>query len=170
MVYRSLKKAAYMNAFTTFLWTCAPFLVAISSFAVYVLIDPSNVLDAQTAFVSLTYFNLLRVPLNFLPMLMVFIVQCAVSLKRVNNFMNSEELDPLNVTHDESFEDPVFVEHADFTWEDPASPFLKGISMRVKEGELVAVVGLVGAGKTSLLSAILGEMAQDGGEVRFDTG
>ena len=44
------------------------------------------------------------------------------------------------------------------------------MDVKVKHGELVAVVGLVGAGKTSLLSAILGEMAQDGGEVRFDTG
>ena len=155
---KSLKKAAYMNAFTTFLWTCAPFLVAISSFAVYVLIDEKNVLDAQVAFVSLTYFNLLRMPLNFLPMLMVFVVQCAVSLKRVNKFMNCEELDPLNVTHDEGFDHPVFAEQADFTWDDESKPNLRGISMRVEEGSLVAVVGQVGSGKSSLLSAMLGEM------------
>ena len=30
--------------------------------------------------------------------------------------------------------------------------------MRVNEGDLVAVVGAVGAGKSSLLSAMLGEM------------
>ena len=71
---RALKKAAYLNAFTTFCWTCAPFLVALASFATYVLSDPSNVLDANTAFVSLTLFNLLRVPLNMLPMLLVFLV------------------------------------------------------------------------------------------------
>ena len=54
---------------TSFLWTSAPFLVALASFATYVLIDENNVLDANTAFVSLTLFNLLRVPLNILPML-----------------------------------------------------------------------------------------------------
>ena len=58
-----------MNAVTSFLWTSAPFLVALASFATYVLIDENNVLDANTAFVSLTLFNLLRVPLNILPML-----------------------------------------------------------------------------------------------------
>jgi ATP-binding cassette, subfamily C (CFTR/MRP), member 1 len=99
-----------------FLWTCAPFLVAVSSFSAYILIDKANVLNAQTAFVSLTYFNLLRVPLNVLPQLIVLLVQCSVSLRRMNQFMNAEELDPTNVTHDEGFNWPVFVEQASYTW------------------------------------------------------
>ena len=88
----TLKKAAYLNAVSTFLWTCAPFLVALCSFAVFVLSSPDNILDAQTAFVSLTLFNLLRLPLNILPNVIVFMVQCGVSLKRINKFMNMEEL------------------------------------------------------------------------------
>ena len=111
-------QASYLTAFTTFLWTCAPFLVAVASFTAYILLDDANVLDAQTAFVSLTYFNLLRMPLNMLPNLIVLMVQCSVSLKRINKFMNADELDPLNVTHDEEgFEStPVFAEQASFTW------------------------------------------------------
>lgn len=35
----------------------------------------------------------------------------------------------------------------------------------MKEGKLVAVVGHVGCGKSSLLSAILGEMQKESGEV-----
>lgn len=65
----ALIKAAYLNAFTSFLWNSAPFLVALASFATFVLVDENNVLDANTAFVSLTLFNLLRIPLNILPML-----------------------------------------------------------------------------------------------------
>jgi ATP-binding cassette subfamily C (CFTR/MRP) protein 1 len=57
-----------------------------------VLSDPNNVLDANTAFVSLTLFNLLRIPLNILPMLIVFLVQCQVSVQRINKFMNAGEL------------------------------------------------------------------------------
>ena len=79
----SLKKAALLNAFATFLWTCAPVLVALSSFTVFVLISDENILDAQTAFVSLTYFNMLRIPLNFLPSLLVYLVQVNVSLTRI---------------------------------------------------------------------------------------
>ena len=161
----ALKKAAYMNAFTTFLWTCAPFLVALSSFTVYVLIDPNNVLDAQTAFVSLTYFNMLRIPLNFLPQLLVYLVQVNVSLKRINKFMNSEELDPNNVTKDEDFHHPVLAENAEFAWDHHAKPTLKDINLKVEEGSLTAIVGTVGSGKSSLLSALLGEMKRTKGMV-----
>jgi ABC-type multidrug transport system fused ATPase/permease subunit len=116
--FLSTPQASYLSAFTTFLWTCAPFLVAVSSFTAFILLDPANnVLDAQTAFVSLTYFNLLRMPLNMLPQLIVLMVQTTVSLRRVNKFMNAEELDPLNVTRDEGLmEFPVFTEQASFTW------------------------------------------------------
>ena len=161
----ALKKAAYMQAFTTFLWTCAPFLVALSSFTVYVLSDPNNVLDAQTAFVSLTYFNMLRIPLNFLPQLLVYLVQVGVSLKRINKFMNSDELDPNNVTHDEDFHHPVLAENAEFAWENTSKPNLKDINLKVEDGSLTAVVGTVGSGKSSLLSALLGEMTRTKGMV-----
>ena len=63
-----------------------------ASFTTYVLSDPANVLDANTALVSLTLFNLLRIPLNILPMLIVFLVQCQVSVQRINKFMNAGEL------------------------------------------------------------------------------
>ena len=38
------------------------------------------------------------------------------------------------------------------------STYLCSINVQVKVGELVAIVGQVGAGKSSLISAILGEM------------
>jgi hypothetical protein len=34
----ALKKAAYLNAVMTFLWVCAPVVVALASFATYVLV------------------------------------------------------------------------------------------------------------------------------------
>ncbi|CAM9715367.1 unnamed protein product, partial [Chrysoparadoxa australica] len=40
------------------------------------------------------------------------------------------------------------------------APALHGINMTVKKGELVAVVGSVGSGKSSLLQALLGEMTR----------
>lgn len=57
--------------------------MALSTFAVYVLIDEQNVLDAQKAFVSLALFNILRFPLNMLPMVISSMVQvCVLRLLR----------------------------------------------------------------------------------------
>ena len=42
-----LKKAAWLGAFMSFFWTSVPFLVALASFATYVLVDDNNVLDAK---------------------------------------------------------------------------------------------------------------------------
>lgn len=50
------------------------------------------------------------------------------------------------------------MEKCSFSWEKDGEIILKDISLRVKEGSLVAVVGAVGSGKSSLLSAFLGEM------------
>ncbi|XP_037475430.1 ABC transporter C family member 4-like [Triticum dicoccoides] len=45
---------------------------------------------------------------------------------------------------------------------------LKGINMKVRKGELAAVVGMVGSGKSSLLSCIMGEMDKVSGKVMKD--
>ncbi len=45
---------------------------------------------------------------------------------------------------------------------------LKGLNLHVERGEIVAVLGANGAGKSSLLSAILGVVPPRSGEIRFD--
>ncbi|MGH0168853.1 UNVERIFIED_CONTAM: hypothetical protein FKN15_055569 [Acipenser sinensis] len=92
-----LRKSAYLGAVSIFAWTSAPFLVALTTFAVYVTVDDKNVLDAKKAFVSLSLFNILRFPLNMLPQVISSIVQASVSLKRIQSFLSHDELDPNSV-------------------------------------------------------------------------
>ncbi|XP_042886660.1 multidrug resistance-associated protein 1-like isoform X6 [Penaeus japonicus] len=163
-----LKQTAYLTAGTSFIWTCTPFLVSLATFATYVSLSSENVLDAQKAFVSLTLFNLLRFPISMLPMLISSLVQASVSLKRMNKFMNADELDPNCVSKENTESFPVVMENGTFAWghdEEDGQPVLKGINLRVSEGSLLAVVGTVGAGKSSLLSAILGEMEKQSGRI-----
>ena len=60
----TLKKMSYLGAVQTFMFTAAPFMVSLASFATFVLVDEANILNAEVAFVSLSYFNLMRMPLN----------------------------------------------------------------------------------------------------------
>ncbi|PIO52341.1 ABC transporter, ATP-binding protein, partial [Teladorsagia circumcincta] len=58
------------------------------------------------------------------------------------------------------------IENATFAWENgDVEETLRNITMTVGRGQLVAIVGKVGAGKSSLLQAILGEMNKISGSV-----
>ncbi|XP_026991190.1 multidrug resistance-associated protein 1 isoform X3 [Tachysurus fulvidraco] len=164
---RVLKKAAYLAAVSTFTWVCAPFLVALSTFAVYVLVDENNILDAQKAFVSLALFNILRFPLNMLPMVISSMVQASVSMKRLRAFLSHEELEEDSVDRRAVTGSPESIRIVDgtFSWSKDDPPALKRINVCIPEGALVAVVGQVGSGKSSLLSALLGEMHKQEGSV-----
>ncbi|KAK7918825.1 hypothetical protein WMY93_010109 [Mugilogobius chulae] len=161
-----LRKTALLGALSTMAWTSAPFLVALTTFAVYVTVDENNVLDAEKAFVSLSLFNILRFPLNMLPQVISSLVQASVSLKRIQSFLSHDELDPESV--DKKGSGPDFaatIINGKFTWDKKDPPVLHNINMMVPQGSLLAVVGHVGCGKSSLISALLGEMEKMEGDV-----
>ncbi|KFZ64379.1 Canalicular multispecific organic anion transporter 2, partial [Antrostomus carolinensis] len=163
---RVLKKSAYLNSLSTFAWISAPFLVALTTFAVYVSVDEKNILDAEKAFVSLSLFNILKFPLNMLPQVISNIAQTSVSLKRIQEFLSHDELDPNCVeTKIIAPGNAISVTNATFSWGKELKPSLKDINLLVPSGALVAVVGHVGCGKSSLVSALLGEMEKLEGEV-----
>ncbi|XP_047464662.1 ATP-binding cassette sub-family C member 3 isoform X2 [Mugil cephalus] len=161
-----LRKTAYLGALSTMAWTSAPFLVALTTFAVYVTVDENNVLDAEKAFVSLSLFNILRFPLNMLPQVISSIVQASVSLKRIQTFLSHDELDPDSVDRKNAgTEYAVTVVNGKYTWAKEDPPVLHNINIMVPQGSLLAVVGHVGCGKSSLISALLGEMEKVEGEI-----
>uniref|UniRef100_A0A1B0D0A2 ABC-type glutathione-S-conjugate transporter n=1 Tax=Phlebotomus papatasi TaxID=29031 RepID=A0A1B0D0A2_PHLPP len=161
-----LIRMAYYSAGTFFAWTLAPFLVSLACFTTYVFMDENNNLDATTVFMSLALLNILRMPMTMFPMIITMSMQALVSIERINKFMNSEELDPDNVTHN-PHRSALLVENGVFTWGEEEIT-LKNVNMEVSKGSLTAVVGPVGCGKSSLISALLGEMEKKQGKVNTD--
>ncbi|CAH0714288.1 unnamed protein product, partial [Brenthis ino] len=160
-----LKQTAYLNSATSFIWSCAPFLVSLMSFGCFVLVNDTEVLDAKRAFVALSLFNILRFPLSMLPNVISNVVQTSVGIKRLNKFMNAEELNESSIEHDPKEPNPLVIENGHFSWGDESEPILKNINVQIPRGSLIAVVGAVGAGKSSFLSALLGEMNKISGRV-----
>ena len=65
-----LRRIGYLMCSTSFVWSCAPFLISLMTFATYVLVDPvNNILDPEKAFVSIALFNILRFPTSMLPIM-----------------------------------------------------------------------------------------------------
>lgn len=75
---------------------------------------------------------------------------------------------PVPAVRDES--NAVEFSGASFAWRSEGKggagePNLRDLSFAVPRGSLTAVVGMVGSGKSSLLSALLGDMSRRGGVV-----
>jgi ATP-binding cassette subfamily C (CFTR/MRP) protein 1 len=177
-------------------------------------------LDPAPVFSSLALFNGLRMPLNFLPMVLGQVIDAISSVTRIQEFLLAEEAEE-DIEWNMESKVAVEVEHADFTWERVATqeagagagygkggltkeqmkkdrkaeklaikdaiakkkqikktgidssetlaekePYhINDINFTLARDELVAVIGTVGSGKSSLLAALAGDMRKTAGKV-----
>ncbi|KAF9974715.1 hypothetical protein BGZ73_001834 [Actinomortierella ambigua] len=159
-------------------------------------------LKADVVFPVLSYFTILRVPMQILPNCYAATFDALVAISRVEKFLMADEVST-SATVDPSHEYALSIDHADFIWEqEPPAPspptpkgekgegkkkskkskkedrekqrpptppedvtFLQDIHLQIPRGSLVAVVGPVGAGKSSLLQAMVGIMTKSTGSV-----
>ena len=59
----------------------------------------------------------------------------------------------------------IVIEEGEFRWREGEEPSLRDINLRIARGSLVAVVGSVGAGKSSLVNALLANVRKTKGSV-----
>jgi ABC-type multidrug transport system fused ATPase/permease subunit len=191
---------AYLQGANTALTESAAIACTLVSFIVYGFVSDEP-LTAAKAFTTLALFNLLKMPIMVIPMLIGLIANALVSAKRLANFLYSEDLEtyvkigaPVSSVDANS----VVIKHAAFTWVEAGlessssadnSAVVVGDSVgdsyvdmsmsdgmlncngtatksfeltlmdfTLKSGTLTVIAGKVGSGKSSFLSALLGEM------------
>ncbi|KAH6984873.1 P-loop containing nucleoside triphosphate hydrolase protein [Ilyonectria sp. MPI-CAGE-AT-0026] len=166
---KNLRKIGATQAFANFTWTTAPFFVSCSTFTVFVLTQ-DRPLTTEIVFPALALFNLLTFPLAVLPMVITAIVEASVAVGRLTGFLTAEELQPNAITvkpaPEELGEETVIIRDGTFSWnrhEDRNA--LKDIHFTAYKGELSCIVGRVGAGKSSFLQSILGDLWKVKGSV-----
>jgi ABC-type multidrug transport system fused ATPase/permease subunit len=166
---KNLRKIGATQAFANFAWTSAPFFVSCSTFSVFVLTQTAP-LSTEIVFPALALFNLLTFPLAILPMVITAVVEASVAVSRLSDFLAADEVQPnaviIKPSPEEMGEETVVVRNATFAWNRRESrTALKNISFTAYKGELSCVVGRVGAGKSSFLQSILGDIWKIEGEV-----
>ncbi|XP_075279640.1 ATP-binding cassette sub-family C member 2 [Opisthocomus hoazin] len=164
---KDLLNFSYLQSISIFVFTCAPFLVSLASFAVYVLVDENNILDAQKAFTAISLFNVLRFPMAMLPLVISSLVQTSVSTKRLECYLGGEDLETSAIHHNPIPDSAVHFSEATFAWEQDGNAAISDVNLDIAPGSLVAVVGAVGSGKSSLVSAMLGEMENIKGHINI---
>lgn len=165
--FKWLRKALYSQACVTFIFWSSPIFVSAVTFATTVFLGTQ--LTAGGVLSALATFRILQEPLRNFPDLVSTMAQTKVSLDRISGFLQDEELREDATTVLPRGTSSIAIEIMDgvFCW-DPSSskPTLSGIHMKVERGMSVAVCGMVGSGKSSFLSCILGEIPKLSGEVR----
>ncbi|KAI7870590.1 P-loop containing nucleoside triphosphate hydrolase protein [Spinellus fusiger] len=150
---------AVRNRLLTFMWMTSvwfmiPIMIMVTVFYFYTLTEP---LTASVAFTALALFNTFRNALDEFPMIISFILQANVSIRRIERFLEEEEVEQ---SPSESVGDVYigFTNNASFGWQKAASaPSLRNLNLSFPRGKLSVICGPTGSGKTTLLSSLLGE-------------
>ncbi|KAF7881233.1 uncharacterized protein EAF02_007124 [Botrytis sinoallii] len=166
---KTLRKIGAAQSVANFTWSTTPFLVSCSTFAVFVLTTNSP-LTTDIVFPTLTLLNLLTFPLAILPMVITSIIEASVAVKRLTSFFTAEELQSdaviLKGPIEDDGEESLTIRDATFSWDRHSDRnVLQDIHFSAHKGELTCIVGRVGAGKSSFLQALLGDLWKVKGQV-----
>lgn len=128
----------------------------------------SNELTTGELMSLLTYCMNILMSLMMLSMVFVMISMSTASMERVCEVLNetSDLANPVNPVH-EVADGSISFSHVNFSYKkDSAEPVLKDISLDIRSGETVGIIGATGSAKSSLVSLISRLYDVTAGEVR----
>ncbi|XDB55923.1 hypothetical protein AB1E18_009385 [Capra hircus] len=144
---------------------------AVSKIMIFVTFITNDLLDnlitASQVFVVVTLFEALRFSSTlYFPMAVEKVSEAIVSIQRIENFLLLDEIPQLNTQLASDGKRIVDMNNFTASWDKKSgTPTLQDLFLIARPGELLAVVGPVGAGKSSLLRAVLGELPPSQGQV-----
>ncbi|KAM7254412.1 hypothetical protein ACFE04_003792 [Oxalis oulophora] len=165
--FKWLSDAQFRKAWGTVMFWMAPTVVSSVIFIGCVLFK-SAPLNASTVFTILATLRSMSEPVRMIPEALSIMIQVKVSFDRINKFLLDDELasDGNRGVSLQDSERVVTIEAGGFNWDsESVVPTLRDVNLEVKRGQKVAVCGSVGAGKSSLLCAVLGEIPKISGNV-----
>ncbi|XP_054158370.1 ATP-binding cassette sub-family C member 2-like [Oppia nitens] len=176
---------------TLILTFTVPMIAQLATFGTFIAIEGEDKINAQRIFVSVSLFTLVNNSIVTFPFAFNSISLIYVSLKRIDKFLKLPEHYNY-VKNNDSKQFSVTVDMATFSWIGNENDLqtttipnittitttttttnnntLIDINLDIGYGMFVAVVGGVGSGKSSLLSALIGDMELIDGSVNIAEG
>ncbi|XP_060825226.1 ATP-binding cassette subfamily C member 4-like isoform X2 [Bombus pascuorum] len=163
-----LTVASYLRGFTlaTFVFTERTTLYF--TIMAYVLLG--NTISADKVFSMAQYFNILQLTMAILyPMAVSAAAEAHVSIKRLENFLLLKENNNIIQSQQTNGDGSIMMKNITASWtENTIANTLHDINVQIEPGKLYAIVGSVGAGKSSFLQLILKELQQSHGEIKVN--
>lgn len=113
------------------------------------------------------YVKNLTQPITQLSQVANVLQQMAASAERIFEFLDTEEIPHENLPALTDVKGEVVFDHVKFGYV-PDTPVIKDFSARVKPGQMVAIVGPTGAGKTTLVKLLMRFYDVDAGTISID--
>ncbi|NWR10247.1 MRP4 protein, partial [Paradoxornis webbianus] len=157
-------RSSYLRGLNLASFFVASKITVFMTFLAYVLLG--NVISASKVFVAVSLYGAVRLTVTlFFPSAVERVSESMISIRRIKNFLMLDEVSHFNPQLQGNNENIILhVQDLTCYWDKSVeTPALQQISFTVRRGELLAVIGPVGAGKSSLLSAVLGELPKDKG-------
>uniref|UniRef100_A0AAX7TTT0 Multidrug resistance-associated protein 4 n=1 Tax=Astatotilapia calliptera TaxID=8154 RepID=A0AAX7TTT0_ASTCA len=169
MEISKIMKSSYLRGLNMASFFAASKVIIFVTICVYVL--TGNKLSASRVFMAVSLYGAVRLTITlFFPCAIEKVSESLISIERIKQFLLLDELcivgEPrikLIVVY--LLHTPMF-KLAYFFLQTLETPTLQNVSFAVRSEQLLAVIGPVGAGKSSLLSAILGELSQESGVIK----
>ncbi|XP_047457991.1 ATP-binding cassette sub-family C member 4-like [Mugil cephalus] len=168
MEISKIMKSSYLRGLNMASFFMASKVIIFVTICVYVL--TGNELSASRVFMAVSLYGAVRLTITlFFPYAIEKISECLISIRRIKKFLLLDEVAPhhLGLPVTEKKDCIVKVQDLICYWDKRFEvPTLQNVSFTVRPEQLLAVIGPVGAGKSSLLSAILGELSHESGVVK----
>ncbi|XP_040069750.2 multidrug resistance-associated protein 1 [Ixodes scapularis] len=154
------------------IYSASSSVLIIIFFGTLAIFNPGVMLPSSVVFSCVYMIFITDVPMTQTSMALRVRSQTSLSLRRIVEFCTEEEKEEDQVRSEDMMlkhKGEVLLSNCDFTWTKPTADKggvgLDDVSLHVKPGSLVGVVGFVGSGKSSLLAGILGDMHVTKGSV-----
>ncbi|KAB0797844.1 hypothetical protein PPYR_08837 [Photinus pyralis] len=122
-----------------------------------------NEITAAKVFSLIVFYNSLRLPMAwFFPQALSLLAEALVSVDRISSFLINEEVN-MQLTKNADKSVAVNITNGVAGWDEDV--ILRDINVTIKRGSLVAIMGQVGCGKSSLINVILKELPLTSGEI-----
>nr|XP_019960169.1 PREDICTED: multidrug resistance-associated protein 4-like [Paralichthys olivaceus] len=166
----TIMSSSYLRGLNMASFFCANKFILFCTFTVYVLLG--NTMSATRVFVTVSLYSAVRLNVTlFFPAAIERLFEAYVSVTRIQEFLQLGEITKSSVALPQEDKKDRSVEIQDlFCYWDKSldSPSLQNVSFTVNSNQLLAVIGPVGAGKSSLLCSILGELPVEKGLLKVN--